>query len=129
MHAKDAAKYPRGLCRAILKGATQQARADAILKDGCYGLQVPDDEEEIRRQVLGPEQGYSGRLHDDLTKQPLKDELVREARAKELLYFHSKGVWVKVPKKPAKARTGRNPISVRWVDVNKGDEQNPIMSY
>ena len=67
----------------------------------------------------------SGRFHDDLTKQALKDALVKEARAKESLYFHSKGVWVTVPKKAARTQTGRNPVSVRWVDVNKGDEQNP----
>ena len=53
------------------------------------------------------------------------DRLVEEARAKELLYFHSKGVWTKVPKSSARARTGRGPISVRWVDVNQGDDQNP----
>ena len=48
-----------------------------------------------------------------------------EARAAELTHFHSKGVWVKVPKGRAKRETGRHPISARWVDANKGDEQNP----
>ncbi len=123
--AKDAAKYPRELCRAIIKGATQQLRDDGMLKNGCFGIQVPDDEEEIASNVLGPEQGYSGRYKDDLTGQVLRDDWVKEARAKELLYFHSKGVWRKVPRHEARARTGRPPISVRWVDVNKGDEQSP----
>jgi hypothetical protein len=125
VHAKDAARYPRGLCRAILQGVTQQLRSDELLKDGCYGLQAPDDEAEIRRNVLGPTQGYSGQYRDDLTGQPLKDALVKEARAVELLYFHTKGVWVKVPKARAKKETGRHPISARWVDVNKCDEQHP----
>ena len=125
IHAKHAARYPQALCRAIIKGITKQLRSDRLLKNGCFGIQVPDDEEEIRSNVLGPEQGYSGRFKDDLTGQPLKDELVKLARAKELIYFHSKGVWVKVPKATARARTGHPPISVRWVDVNKGDEQNP----
>ena len=125
VHAKDAARYPRGLCQSILRGVTQQLKADELLKEGCYGVQVPDDEAEIRRNVLGPELGYSGRFRDDLTGQPLKDSLVKEARAAELLYFHTKGVWVKVPIGKARSETGRAPISVRWVDVNKGDEQNP----
>ena len=55
----------------------------------------------------------------------LKDELVREARGKELEFFHSKRVWQKRPKAVAKLETGRPPITVRWVDVNKGDDMNP----
>ena len=47
------------------------------------------------------------------------------ARTTELEYFNSKGVWRKRPRQEAFARTGRQPISVRWVDVNKGDEENP----
>ena len=37
-------------------------------------------------------------------------------------YFTSKAVWEKVTRSSARAATGKNPISVRWVDVNKGDE-------
>ena len=55
----------------------------------------------------------------------LKDNLVIEARKKELEFFQSSGVWVKVPHQQAFQRTGRRPISVRWVDVNKGDEVEP----
>ena len=88
-------------------------------------MQAPDDEAEIRRNVMSAERGYPGQYRDDLTGQPLKDALVKEARAAELLHFHSKGVWVKVPRGRAKAETGRHPISVRWVDVNQVDEQNP----
>ncbi len=56
----------------------------------------------------------------------LNDKLVKEARAKELEYVHSKKVWVKVTQATARQRNGgRRPITVRWVDVNKGDELNP----
>ncbi len=51
--------------------------------------------------------------------------MVHEARQKELAYFCEKGVWVKRPKDEAKRKTGKGPISVRWVDVNKGDDINP----
>ncbi len=123
--AKDAAKYPPGLCRAILRGVRDQLREDGLLKDGCYGLQAPDDDQDVERNLRGPSQGYSGKYRDDLTGQILKDALVLEARAAELAYFHSKGVWLKVPRETARARSGRPPISVRWVDVNKGDDQFP----
>ena len=109
----------------MLKGITNQLRSERRLKEGCFGVQLEDDEEEIRTACQGPEQGFSGRYRDDLTGQILKDELVLKARMVELEFFHSKGVWIKVPISDARRRTGRSPISVRWVDVNKGDEANP----
>ena len=51
--------------------------------------------------------------------------MVREARATELAFFHSKRVWIKVPQGEARRQTGRPPVSVRWVDVNKGDDLTP----
>jgi hypothetical protein len=109
----------------MFRGVTQQLREDNLLKNGCYGIQVPDDDAEVLRDIMGPAQGFSGKYKDDLTGQVLNDVLVDEARAKELLYSHSEGVWRKVAWATARTATGRPPISVRWVDVNKGDEQNP----
>ena len=48
-----------------------------------------------------------------------------EARATELAFFHSERVWTKIPKAENRARGGRKPTSVRWVDVNKGDHMAP----
>ena len=62
---------------------------------------------------------------DDLTGQLLPPDLVRAARAKELEYFEAKEVWNKRPVGEARRVTGKPPISVRWVDVNKGDNQCP----
>ena len=124
-HAREAAKYPRGLCKAIHRGIRNQLRADNLLKNGCFGVQVPDEDAEVEQNLRGPAQGFSGRYKDDLTGQVLHDESVRAARAKELDYFCSKGVWKKMPQNVARSLTGRAPISVRWVDVNKGDDLNP----
>ena len=62
---------------------------------------------------------------DDLTGLLLPPELVRAARAKELEYFNAKEVWEKRPMGESRRITGKPPISVRWVDVNKGDNQCP----
>ncbi len=124
-HAKDAAVYPRSLCRAILRGVRDQLREDNVLKDGCFGVQAPDEDAQVEQNLHGQAQGYSGRYRDDLTGQVLKDKLVHEARTNELEFFHAKNVWLKVPKSEVRARGGRQPISVRWVDVNKGDDMNP----
>ncbi len=124
-HARDAAVYPRGLCKAILRGIRDQLREDSVLKEGCYGVQAPDEDAKVERNLRGPAQGHSGRYRDDLTGQVLKDVLVQEARAKELEFFYAKNVWLKIPKAEVRARGGRQPISVRWVAVNKGDDLNP----
>ena len=123
--AREAAKYPPGLCRAVLRGIRNQMREDGMILSGCYGVQVANEDTEVMKNMKGPLQGYSGQFKDELTGQLLKDLLVREARAKELAFFTSKNVWVKVPINVAKARSGRPPISVRWVDVNKGDDVQP----
>ena len=62
---------------------------------------------------------------DDLTGQALPPDLVRQGQRKELDYFEAKKVWVSVPRAEAKEKTGRPPISVRWVNTNKGDHANP----
>ena len=120
---KEMAKHPRELCRAVLRGLTAQLRADRRLIAGCSGIQaegaerdsVPEgtnvfqtdgftlaaelagEEQDARKHVYGPAQGYSGKCRDDLTGQPLREDLVKAARAKELEFFSSKGVWSKVP--------------------------------
>ncbi len=98
----DMAKYPRELCRAVLKGTTNQLKKDRKFKPGCYGLQAVDDEEEIQDNLYGPARGYSGKSRDDLTGQVLRDDLVKAARMQELEYFCSKGVSLKVPQRRAR---------------------------
>ena len=67
----------------------------------------------------------SDRFIDDLTGLPLPPELCRAARQKEISYFRAKGVWELRPINEARTRMGRRPISVRWVETNKGDDDHP----
>ena len=99
------ARYPRELCRAILHGVSAQLKVVGRLLDGCYGVQVAD-----RDGMAGP---------------TLKDALVRVARKQEFEFVAKIPLWIKVPKKKSFDRTGRSPISARWMDVNKADEQDP----
>ena len=75
------------------------------MKRGEVGLHAVNDEDLQVNHLRGPEQGYSGKFVDDMTKQVLRDDLVREARAKELTYFNDKGVWRKRPRQEAYQRT------------------------
>ena len=128
---REMAKYPRELCQAVLRGLTAQLRADGRLIPGCYGVQMAgargtvEVEDTPMRRQHGPAEGYSGRFKDEMTGQVLKDKLVLQARDVEVTFFDKKGVWIKVPRRRAFERTGKPPISTRWLDVNKGDEEHP----
>ena len=123
--ARDAARYSPGLCKAIIRGITAELRERGIVRDGEVGMHAVTDDGEVEKVLKNASTGFSGKFKDDLSGQLLNDAMVYEARAVELRYFESKGVWTKVPRQQAFARTGRPPITVRWVDVNKGDDINP----
>ena len=109
--AREAARYSQKLCKAILRGMHQQMISDGIIRPGCEGLHNVDEQPEVVVNLKGPEQGYSGRFKDDLTGQPLRDDLVLEARDKEMSYFHQKGVWRKRPRQECFQRTGKPPVA------------------
>ncbi len=123
--ATAAARYPPKLCKAILKGMSDEMHARGIMRRGEAGLHAVDDEAVNEHVMKTVAEGYSGKHRDDMTGQILRDDLVQQARALELQYFRDKGVWIKKLKDVAKQRTGKSPISVRWVDVNKGDDLHP----
>jgi hypothetical protein len=54
----------------------------------------------------------------------LDPRVVKEARKEELVDFGKRKVYTKVPLAQCLQKTGRMPIGVRWVDINKGDEVN-----
>ena len=37
-------------------GATNQLKADGLLKNGCYGIQVANDDMEVFKSMFEPEQ-------------------------------------------------------------------------
>ena len=55
----------------------------------------------------------------------MKPSMVRSARQEEIKYFKAMNVYKKVPIKECWSDTGRAPIGVRWVDINKGDSTQP----
>ena len=71
----------------------------------------------------GAENGH--RFYDNVTGRPLETQRVLEARAEEIKYYKDKTIYIKVPRAKCFEKTGKAPIRVRWVDVNKGDENEP----
>ena len=50
---------------------------------------------------------------------------MKAARREEIAYFKSMGVYEKVDVAESWKETGKAPIAVRWVDINKGDSKEP----
>ena len=143
--AREMAVYPFILCKAILNGVQQQLRADGLVQSGTHGMQAlwEEDKEVITyrdfetgtllsveeyghmEKVFSTQQGPERPCVDAVGGQPLDRALVKIARQKEMDYFREKGVWVKRPRGEAMAMMGKKPISVKWIDVNKGDDENP----
>ena len=55
--AKDAARYPPGLVKAIIKGISRELHYRGVMKRGEVGLHAVDDEDIQANHVRGPEQG------------------------------------------------------------------------
>ena len=61
---------------------------------------------------------------DDVSGHDLDPKRVAAAREKEMEYVHNKGVWRVIPMSVAR-ENGWKVIQTRWIDVNKGDNENP----
>ena len=55
---------------------------------------------------------------------PFDPKKVTAARKLEIDYAERKPVWQKIPKRTAKEQ-GWKIIKSRWIDINKGDDENP----
>ena len=73
---------------------------------------VPEEDEEDNDTIA----------RDDVSGAPLKPELVIKARQEEMEYFRKMGVYCKVSIEECRSKTGKGPVGVRWIDLNKGDE-------
>ena len=118
--ARDATIYPKKLCRTVLRSTMRQMKVDhgnlATLR--CFGNQSEIMSVEFENDDWQ-------RYRDDISGKELNGELVRAARAEEMAEFRKHGVYRKVPISECLRVTGKPPIGTRWIDINKGDEENP----
>ena len=124
--------YPREFCRAVCEGIAAQKRLYSL---GMVAQPLMSIEEMISAVPEGATTADpSGELHetdqtmeayDDQTGAELQPSKVAVARREEIEYFKTMGVYEKVSIDECWITTGRPPVAVRWVDINKGDEANP----
>ena len=137
--AKKSQIYPEELCTAILRGCRKQLIEDGRLTIGIVGIQYPErdaSDKELQRQcaryisadveameVLACPAAET--FKDSITRQTLRTDLVKAARREEMEYFVAKKVYQKAPREEAIRQQGKVPITVKWIDVNKGDDEKP----
>ena len=61
-------------------------------------------------------------VYDSVTGVQLELEKVLKARREELDWVHKAQVYTKVPLGECYNETGKEPITLKWVDRNKGDQ-------
>ena len=130
--AKAAQVYPRRFCTAMCAGIAAQKKLDEF---GLVAVPIMSVDDMRRAAKTTGDQNPSESLHDehddgiiafdDLTGDELKPALMKAARKEEILYFKEMGVYEKVDIEESFKITGKAPIAVRWVDVNKGDSISP----
>lgn len=84
--------------------------------------------EKVREEYRTVEENNNDEMEtawDDPAGAALRPVAVRAARAQEINYARTMGLYKKVPVSERVRKTGEQPISVRWIDNNKGDMGNP----
>ena len=101
--------------RALKRQWRQEGRVNEMAKDCVV------KEDVVREEEVNDYQEF----WDDMSGQSLDAKKVRLARQQEMQYVKQHQLYVKVPESQAWSETGKGPIGTRWVDVNKGTEENP----
>ncbi len=138
--AKQAQVYPRAFCRAVCEGVAAEKRIRALGVKAKPMLSMEEMQQiahisgakakdgESASDALHEEEVDEGKWTiavDDQTGEPLCPKMVRIARKEEIAYFKERDVYEKVKLSECWEATGKNPIGVKWVDINKGDKTNP----
>jgi hypothetical protein len=121
--AKDAARYPEELCKAICRGLLEQMHCKELGVRYLYSVKAEDGVQE--NHGCEHEDDLGGQAWDDVSGEMLDPAKVQGARREEIQYVNDMKVWRKMSRREA-IRRGYKIIKVRWIDINKGDKQHPL---
>lgn len=120
-------EYPDESCKSILKGLIKQIQTDGRARHVNQVSQVPEESISCSRELHNTELStvYKEEFYDDMSGEKLDPKGVREAREEEMKEVYKHDLYKKVKIEECRNDAGRDPIGTRWVDINKGDNQNP----
>ena len=106
---------------------TEQDPEEQARKYATVEVEAKDQEGSIGQVqwVCSLAHNQNQRYYDDVTGKEIKAELVLKARAEQLGEVKKFNVYGKVPIQNCWNDTGKDPIGVRLLTINKGDDENP----
>ena len=135
--AKAAEIYPPGLCRAMCEGFIEQLEADRKGQFLFFNMNIDtitnskqfmDEAKKIKEKHYTVEEDDQPQFEiawDDVSGAELDPKVVRQARREEIEYVREMDLCNKVTTQECYAKIRKAPITVRWIDINKGDGVNP----
>ena len=134
--AKMARVYPPVLVRAILQALKRQMALDGEYREVNAMEAGPSPDEDLhledyvedfvpKKSDEGQDQEDEQMFFDDITGVKLDTQGVLAARREELQWLHRAQVYEKRTIQECWERTGKNPITLKWIDRNKGDKERP----
>ena len=84
----------------------------------CVSMMKKDYMEHMQRPI------NEGRACDDVSGMELELKRVKQARQEEMRFFEKRKAYTRCKRDRVAAEEGKL-IDVRWIDVNKGDEEHP----
>ena len=114
-----------------IEGKTKKRRTEVV--EGCSGssssagIVLRDDEGdvmvgEVAVNVEPEDEELKIKAYDDLTGREMNAEDTRLGREEEIEYMQNRRIWDEKDEEDCWKDTGKPPVSVRWVDVQKGEE-------
>ena len=94
-------------------------------EEQANNVEIEDREGSIRHIYWACSFANNKDFYDGATQKKRETELVLQARAKQLGEVRKFQVYGKVPIKNCWNDTSKDPIGVRWLTINKGDNENP----
>jgi hypothetical protein len=114
-------RYPPKLVLAVLRALRSQRMLDGTVGALEVGLTV-EEPDVLTTAAAG---GVHKDVWDRISGQLMDGERVHKAREEEMVYMRMLKVFEYATLDEAREATGRAPISVDWVDVDKGDDSRP----
>ena len=131
--ARSAQVYPPLLVRGILEALRNQLAEDGEFSQALNSLgsgpvpdaaPVIDEEQEVFDHLPSADVTITGPVYDTNTGAELDLEKVAAARKEELDWVQRQCTYKKVDAEDAR-KVGKVPITMKWVDRNKGDNERP----
>jgi hypothetical protein len=123
--ARAAQTYPPKLVSAILNGIRRELRVRGELSTLAELTSGPSPDDTSNEQTESFVDETVSDYVDSVTGMPLDPVKVLEARKEEMKWVEKQQLWDVVPTTMCWEETNRPPITLKWVDRNKGDDSHP----